>query len=213
MRYILILLLSLGLMACDETPQTGGTTTLSGDQADAKARGMIRLVSNSASFKSLPQSCPLAVYKTKVNVSGTVPDCFKNPRQCMTLCEAGNRRACFDAAQVIEKGRKVADSRATYRLYMDGCARGDGNACVNAGATVKNTVWSNKPPAAGTAQCQFKTYKRMCNDGAAWGCYMVAQEYLRTDGHAPFSKAKHDRFMRQACKVSRTSGACTPGFK
>lgn len=207
MKYIAILLIVLGLAACDDAAQSSRTTQAQSsgtDQATRQARGMMRLVAASPAFQRFPQGCMLNAYQTKPNVSGPVANCFKNPRQCMTQCEAGNRKACFDAAQVLEKGNPANKNRATYRLYMEGCARGDGNACVNAGATVKNTVWpEGKPQAAASASCQFRTYKKMCDEKHKWGCYMTAGEYRRTDGYRPKSKKLADKYSALGRKYAK----------
>jgi len=91
-------------------------------------------------------------------------------------------------------------------------AAADGAA--DAGASVKIPAWPDgKPPAASRAKCQFTTYKRMCDDRHPWGCYMTAKEYLRTDGYRSKSKRQHDAYMRRACAISATSGACRDRFK
>ena len=211
MKYILALLLTLSLLFVDESPHMGAAAD---GAANAKARTMMRLVAKSPKFQALPQQCPLSIYKTKRNTAGKLGDCAKNPRECMRQCEAGNRVACFRAARVIQKGTLPMENRATYRLFMEGCALGDGNACVNAGASMKNTAWSSgKPAAATSAKCQFTTYKRMCDDGHAWGCYMTAQEYRRNKGYRGKSEKQYQTYMRRACKVRATSGACLDRFK
>jgi len=211
MKFMRLLLIVLTCLFLDESPQMGAAAD---GAADAKARQMMRLVARSAQFQALPQQCPLAIYKTKRNAAGAAADCAQNPRKCMRQCEAGNRVACFRAARVIQKGDLPNKNRATYRLFMEGCARGDGNACVNAGASVKNTSWpGGKPPAAIRAKCQFTTYKRMCDDRHPWGCYMTAKEYLRSDGFVGKSTRQHDSYMRRACAISKTSGACRSKFR
>lgn len=170
---------------------------------------MVELVRSDNTLKRYPQACPLSVYQSGTNRPGAVANCKTNPHQC----KSGNRKACFDAAQVIEAGHSADDSLATYPLYMRACALGDGNACVNAGATIKNTDWSGpKPKQASTPQCQFRNFSKMCDEGHAWGCYMTALEYNRTGGYIGKSTAKYEQYMRRACKVSKTSGACSPKF-
>lgn len=214
MRYIAFALLALTLLFIDESPRFGAAADTPAQQT--KAKQMMRLVASSAVFQKLPQECPLAIYRSKAKVSGPAVDCSANPRRCMRQCEAGNRKACFGAARVIQKGDdNIPNSnRATYRLFMEGCARGDGNACVNAGASIKNTSWpGGKPPAASRANCQFQTYKRMCDDRHPWGCFMTAQEYRRTGAVVAKSDRQFEAYMRRACAISKTSGACRDQFK
>lgn len=174
---------------------------------------MINFVRSGPLLSSFPQSCPASVYKTGSAIAGEVADCTKNPRKCITQCKSGNGKACFDAAQIVEAGNSPDDNLATYPLYMRACALGDGNACVNAGAAIKNTVWSaGKPAEASTPQCQFQTFSTMCKAGHAWGCYMTAQEY-KSGGFDGKSEAKYEQYMRSACKISKTSGACYPAFR
>ncbi|MEM8691576.1 MAG: hypothetical protein AAGG57_06785 [Pseudomonadota bacterium] len=180
------------------------------------AERMMQLVSESNRFSKVPQQCPLAVYETRSNIPSPVPECSVNPGGCLSLCATGNRDACFDAARTIEKGDIVEDTHRTFPLFMASCALGSANSCVNAGAAVKNGVWpvSTPPPkAAGTAKCQFQTYNRMCEEGAAWGCYMVAQEYRRSDGFRAESEADYEANMRRACQLNPDSGACLDQFK
>ncbi|QUJ76425.1 hypothetical protein KDD17_16320 [Sulfitobacter albidus] len=209
MRIFFAILMVLGLAACDETPGSSG-----GDNArDSKARAMIGFVAADPVLRAFPQACQTAVYKTGANRPGPVADCTTNPRQCLSQCKAGNRKACFDAAQIVEVSQNPDDNLATYPLYMRGCALGDGNACVNAGATIKNTSWSGgKPAAAATPACQFRTFSRMCDEGHPWGCYMTAQEYRR-GGFRGKSEARYETYMRRACKISTTSGACLGRFR
>lgn len=208
MRILIFALMMLGLAACDETASSGNDGA-----RQTKARAMIGFVTSDPVLRSYPASCPAQVYNTAANRSGAVADCKTNPRQCVSQCRAGNRRACFDAAQIIEAGSHPDDNKATYPLYMRACAMGDGNACVNAGATLKNTVWSSgKPKQAATPKCQYQTYSKMCDAGHAWGCYMTAQEY-RHGGHRGKSDAQYENYMKRACKVSSTSDACLSQFR
>lgn len=208
MRFLIVSIVCLLLAACQEDLATNPTTS-----SDAPALEMTALVSRSA-FAAVPQQCPLSIYQTRQNINGPVANCDQNPAACLAQCEQGNASACFDAARTIEKGNLANDSDRTYPLFMASCALGSGNACVNAGATVKNGQWSGaRPAAAQTAQCQFQTYDRMCNDGHAWGCYMVAGEYLRDDGFRPRNEAQFETKMRRACQIDTTSGACEERFK
>lgn len=210
MRYIVILLMALGLAACGgPQPDDGGISR----KAQKNAVSMIGFIWSDPLLRSYPQSCPAAIYKTGASSGGAVADCVSNPRQCLNQCKNGNGKACFDAAQVVEAGNSPDDNLATYPLYMRACALGDGNACVNAGAAIKNTVWSRgKPEQAATPQCQFNTFSTMCKAGHAWGCYMTAQEYRR-GGFDGQSDAKYEEYMRNACRISQTSGACSPAFR
>lgn len=209
MRYIAIFLILLGFAACSSSQQSGGGNDR---ESQKKASAMIGFVRSDPVLSSFPQACPASVYKTGGGIAGSVADCTSNPGQCINQCKSGNGKACFDAAQVVEAGNSRDDNLATYPLYMRACALGDGNACVNAGAAVKNTVWSGgKPKDASTPQCQFQTFSTMCKAGHAWGCYMTAQEYMR-GGFDGQSDAKYEQYMRSACKISKTSRACYPAF-
>ena len=210
MRYIIIFLMMLGLSACGGSQPNDGASSRA-QQKDALA--MIGFVRSDPVLSTYPQTCRAAVYKTGAGIPGAVADCASNPRQCISQCKSGNAKACFDAAQIVEASSSPDDNLATYPLYMRACASGDGNACVNAGAAVKNTVWSaGKPAAASTPQCQFQTFSTMCKAGHAWGCYMTAQEY-KVGGFDGKSEAKYEQYMRSACKISKTSGACSPAFR
>jgi len=179
------------------------------------ARDMMDRVAASEPFAAIPQTCPLAVYGTRTPVPAPVPDCAAAPDTCLSLCAAGSRDACFDAASVIEQGDIPLDSHRTYPLFMSACMLGLPNACVNAGATVKNGQWPEgtpRPEAAAAPKCQFETYDRMCDDGAAWGCYMVAQEY-RWGGYAAQDEARYQAKMQQACLLEPTGGACLDQFR
>lgn len=210
MRFIANFLMVLALAACGGSqPNDGGSNRVQ----QKKAVAMIGFVRSDPVLSSFSQACPASVYKTGVDRAGTVADCTKNPRQCISQCKNGNSKSCFDAAQIIEAGNSPNDNLATYPLYMRACALGNGNACVNAGAAIKNTVWSGGPPKdAATLQCQFQTFSKMCKAGHAWGCYMTAQEYKR-GGFDGKSDAKYEQYMRNACKISKTSGACYPAFR
>ena len=199
----------LGLASCGGSqPDDGGT-----DRAtQSKALAMVGFVRSDPLLSSYPRACPANVYRAGSSGADKVADCSKKPRQCISQCKNGNSKACFDAAQVIEAASSPDDNLATYPLYMRACALGDGNACVNAGAAVKNTVWSGgKPEQAATPQCQLQTFSMMCTEGHAWGCYMTAQEYKR-GGFDGQSDAKYEQYMRSACKISKSSGACYPEF-
>lgn len=205
MKYLFFSMITLFLVACEDGAPK--------NQDDA-ALQMVSLVAGSARFSTLPQQCPLAVYQTRQSVAGTAADCDQDPAACLAQCVAGNGDACFFAARSIEKGSVENRSNRTFPLFMAACELGVANACVNAAATVKNGSWSTARPAATqTAQCQFRTYDRMCKDGAAWGCYMVAQEYRRSDGYRAQSDAQYEANMRRACKINSESGACLETFK
>lgn len=208
MRYLICILAGLFLMSCQEDFASGPTKS----PADA-GKAMVALISQSQSFNRIPQQCPLSVYQTRQNTGGDAPDCARNPSACLAQCEAGNANACFFAARTVEKGNVENRSDSTFPLFMAACEFGIANACVNASATVKNGQWRQARPAAvATAQCQFQTYDRMCKDGAVWGCYMVAQEYLRSDGFRPRSESRYEANMRLACQINSTSGACQDRF-
>lgn len=208
MKFIYVFLACFVLMSCQEELASGPAKT-----PDDAANEMVALVTQSARFSAIPQQCPLAVYQSRANVSLEIADCDQNPAACLAQCEAGNSRACFRAARTIEKGSVSQRSNYTYPLFMAACARGWGNGCVNAAATVKNGSWTTeRPTRAGTAQCQFQTYDRMCDDGHAWGCYMVAQEY-RWGNERPQDEARYEEKMRAACQINANSGACSDRFK
>jgi hypothetical protein len=209
MRYITILLMVLGLAACGGSqPDDRGNDR----GAQKKAFAMVGFVQSDPLLSSYPRACPVNVYRAATSSPDNVADCSKRPRECISQCKNGNSKACFDATQIVEAGSSPDDNLATYPLYMRACAVGDGNACVNAGAAVKNTVWSEgKSEQAATPQCQLETFSTMCTAGHAWGCYMAAQEYKR-GGFDGQSDAKYEENMRSACKVSKTSGACYPAF-
>ncbi|MCF6444452.1 hypothetical protein [Nereida sp. MMG025] len=209
MRFFPLLLLPL-VLACQpaQSPKTNDA------KAQRDAERVVRLVAADPLLGNVPQICPIAVYDKKPSLGASGTDCTTNPKLCLEQCNLGDDNACFDVAQVIENGGLTGDGERTYSLYIAGCALGDANACVNAGATVKNGSWANQAPkAAASAKCQFQTYRRMCDDGAAWGCYMVAAEYLRTDGFVAQSDAKYEAALRRACQISSTSGACSDRFR
>ncbi|WP_298261460.1 hypothetical protein [uncultured Litoreibacter sp.] len=204
---------ALFLASCNEV-----STSQSGPDSgtERKASRMMSLVAKSAIISPAPLACPLSIYRSKSNQDGEVANCKTHPKLCIAQCEQGNRKSCFDAAQVIEAARARDGNQATYPLYVEGCALGDSNACVNAIATLKNTVWSSPPPAKAVAPaCQYKTVKRMCDEKAPWGCYMTAKEYQRhgKNGYVKNSKVKHDRYMRRACALAPKSGACLDPYK
>jgi TPR repeat protein len=207
MRYVMIGLLAV-LIGCDNVPADATSS-------EARAgRAMFALVEQSQAFGRVQNVCPVSAYNTRTYIPGTVADCSRSPEVCLSQCESGNRDACFSAARVIENGNVADRSEATFPLFMAACALGDENACVNAGATVKNGDWAGARPArADTAQCQFQTYDRMCRNDAPWGCYMVAQEYLRNDGFRPRSDPLYERNMRRACQLAPDSGACLDAFR
>lgn len=209
MRYLLLCLAGLFLLSCEDEFASNPT-----DQGNAPALAMTALVAQSKTYGSVPQQCPLAVYQTRQSVPGSVADCDKDPASCLAQCDAGNASACFDAARTIEKGGVANDSDRTFPLFMAACALGAGNACVNAAATVRNGEWTgSRPAAAGTNQCQFQTYDRMCKDGHPWGCYMVAGEYRRSDGFRPRNDGLADANMQRACALDSSSGACLDAYK
>jgi hypothetical protein len=206
MRRLAPFLMMLVLAACGDT-QGGGVP----QQSDARA--MMSLIAADPVLKAYPNVCPAEIYGSEVNRAGPQLNCAINMRFCLTQCKDGDRDACFDAAQVIEAETNAGDVLATYPLYMRGCALGDGNACVNAGATIKNARWrGGRPAEASTPLCQLRTFSDMCDAGHAWGCYMAAQEY-RAGGHGGESDGRYATYMRRACAISATSGACTATFR
>lgn len=175
---------------------------------------MTAAISSHPAFGLVIDQCPLDVYATRTDVPGAVADCAADPAACLQQCSDGNAQACFDAAQVIENGTEDGTSQQTFPLYMAGCALGDSNACVNAGATVKNGAWPGpRPQIADGDSCQLRTYRQMCEDGAAWGCYMTAQEYRTGSSVVAQSEARYESFMRRACAISTSSGACLWEFR
>lgn len=165
-------------------------------------------------FGLVVDQCPVDVYGTQTDTGGAVADCSADPAACLQQCAGGNATACFDAAQVIEDGVEDGTSQQTFPLYMAGCALGDDNACVNAGATVKNGFWPGpRPVIADGDSCQLRTYRQMCDEGAAWGCYMTAYEYRSGSSVVAQSQPQFELYMRRACAISATSGACQPQFR
>lgn len=176
---------------------------------------MAGLIAANPEYNRVVDQCPLNIYQSRTAVGGQAADCDADPGMCLAQCSAGNATACFNAARVVETGEEIGpDGELKFPLFMAACSLGSANACVNAAATVKNGSWAGtRPTVADGDSCQVRTYRRMCEDGAAWGCYMTAQEYRVGSSAVSQSDARFEQFMRRACAVSETSGACQDPFQ
>lgn len=138
-------------------------------------------------------------------------ECTDRPGWCLALCRAGNGRACFGVARVIEVDLEdEGEATLKFPFFMAACAAGHANGCTNAGATVKNGSWihGTRVAAAATRDCQYRTYEAACDAEAPWGCFMLGLEWAVEGVNGETDIAEARAAWRKACQLVPDSSAC-----
>ena len=133
-------------------------------------------------------------------------DCAANVQECWKACEANLAWACRDLANHAHDFNDQIGRDITRRLYAQGCALGDANACTNRAANIVNATWKRDPVEplddAKRAQCTIVMYEDACDADEYWGCSQVGIE-RGEGGHASIvDVVKAAAASKKACLIN-----------
>jgi len=132
-------------------------------------------------------------------------DCSLIVAECWEACEANVDWACRNLANAAEDFSEQIGEDIDRRLYAQGCALGDANACTNRAAGIVNDIRAIDPVEplddAKRAQCTIVMYEDACDADEYWGCSQVAIE-RGEDGHPSIrDEAKAAAASKKACQI------------
>ncbi len=133
-------------------------------------------------------------------------DCSVAIKECWDACDANLAWACRDLGNLAHDFNDQIGKDITRRLYAQGCALGDPNACTNRAANIVNATWEGDPVEplddAKRAQCTIVMYEDACDANEYWGCSQVGIERSEVGPASIRDEGKAATAARKACTIN-----------